>query len=181
MSVPISFYAFLAFAVLTVLGGCGVAFLRNIVYSAFSLLAAFAGMVGLFAFMSADFLAVVQLMVYVGGILVLILFAVMLTNRITDVRTSNPSSNVFVGLCVLAATLAGLLSAIGRYAWPTREVSEYHPTAEVIGRAFLGDYLLPFEVAGVLLLAALLASVVIARKEVKAADEEAAATAGGER
>jgi NAD(P)H-quinone oxidoreductase subunit 6 len=166
-NVPISFHVFMLFATVTVAGAAGVAFSHNIVYSAFALLAAFAGVVGLFAFMSADFLAIVQLMVYVGGILVLILFAVMLTNRITDVKRSNPSSNVGIGMLLMVGVLATLLAAVLGYDWPARPAGPYQPTSATIGDAFLGSHLLPFEVAGLMLLAALIAAVVVARKEVK--------------
>jgi NADH-quinone oxidoreductase subunit J len=107
-------------------------------------------------------------MVYVGGILVLILFAVMLTNKIDDVKNSNPRSNMAVGTTLFVVTLTTLLAAGLGYDWPVREtVPDYAPTSEAIGEAFLGPYLLPFEIAGILLLAALLAAVVVARKEVK--------------
>ena len=165
--IPPSFLVFLPIALFTVAGAAGVAFSRNIVYSAFSLLATFVGMVGLFAFLSADFLASVQLMVYVGGILVLILFAVMLTNKISEVKNSNPSVNIWLGGLVLTGLVAVLLVAVLGYEWPTREPGPFKPTAELIGDALLGPYLLPFEVAGLLLLAALLAAVVVARKEAK--------------
>jgi NAD(P)H-quinone oxidoreductase subunit 6 len=166
--VPLTLYVFMLFATITVVGAGGVAFSQNIVYSAFSLLAAFTGVVGLFAFMSADFLAVVQLMVYVGGILVLILFAVMLTNRITDVQHSNPLQYTALGLTVLILLGTIMGTAVLGYEWSTVEVTPaYAPTSEAIGAALLGPYLLPFEVAGILLLAALVAAVVVARKEVK--------------
>lgn len=174
-NVPLSFHVFMLFATVTVAGAAGVAFSRNIVYSAFFLLATFTGVVGLFAFMSADFLAIVQLMVYVGGILVLILFAVMLTNRITEVKRSNPLNNLALGASLLTVVSLTLLATVFGFTWPTKEeVPEFAPTAEVIGDAFLGPYLLPFEVAGLLLLAALMAAVVVARKEVKTEGEEAA-------
>ncbi len=166
-TVPLSFHVFMLFAVFTIAGAMGVAFSKNIVYSAFSLLAAFAGMVGLFGFLSADFVAIVQLMVYIGGILVLILFAVMLTNRISRIKQSNPSSNHVVGGTLLALLLLLLLGVVFGYNFPTRATPPYEPTAETIGRAFLGPYLLPFEIAGFLMLAALVAAVVVARKEVK--------------
>lgn len=170
-NVPISFHVFMLFATVTVAGAAGVAFARNIVYSAFALLAAFAGVVGLFAFMSADFLAVVQLMVYVGGILVLILFAVMLTNRITDTQRSNPSMHVPMGLAMLTLVTTTLIAAVAGHDWPTKPTPPYAPTTALIGDALLGPYLLPFEVAGILLLAALLAAVVVARKEIKDEDD----------
>ena len=166
--VPLSLHVFMALATLTIAGACGVAFSSNIVYSAFSLLASFVGVVGLFGFLSHDFLAVVQLMVYVGGILVLILFAVMLTNKIQDVGTSNPSSNLPMGLGVLGAILSILLAAVFQHDWAVKaEPGPYEPTAQMVGAAFLGEYLLAFEIAGLMLLAALIAAVVVTRKEVK--------------
>src|ERR1700729_3988267 len=80
---------FYAVAALTVGSAMLVAFSRNIVYSTFSLLGAFMGVVGIYILLAADFVAMVQLLVYVGGILVLTLFAVMLTQGIADVTVSN--------------------------------------------------------------------------------------------
>ena len=166
--VPLSFHIFMVLATLTVFGAGGVAFSQNIVYSAFSLLASFLGIVGLFGFLSNDFLAVVQLLVYVGGILVLILFAVMLTNRIDDVQNSNPSSNVVLGLGVLTSIAVMLLFAVFQFDWSVKaDPGAYEPTAAIIGAAFLGEYLIAFEIAGIMLLVALIAAVVVARKEVR--------------
>ena len=179
-NVPLSFHVFMLFASVTVLGALGVAFSTNIVYSAFSLLATFAGVVGLFAFMSADFLAVVQLMVYVGGILVLILFAVMLTNRITDITHSNPSNNRPIGLAILMLISLTLFAAVLGFDFGAHPAGPYEPQAALIGNAFLSRFLLPFEVAGLMLLAALMAAVIVARKEVKSEPESSAeAGAGG--
>lgn len=172
MSISPSFLLFLPIAVFTIAGAAGVAFSRNIVYSAFSLLATFVGMVGLFAFLSADFLAVVQLMVYVGGILVLILFAVMLTNKISETQGSNPSRGLGMGTLLLALLLATLLAVVFGFHWSTKIPGAFAPTAGMIGNAFLGPYILPFEVTGLLLLAALLAAVVVARKELKPDDAD---------
>ncbi|MEE8408604.1 MAG: NADH-quinone oxidoreductase subunit J [Myxococcota bacterium] len=174
-----AFLVFVPIAAVTITGAVGVAFSRNIVYAAFSLLATLAGVVGLFALLSADFVAVVQLMVYVGGILVLILFAVMLTNKISQVKSSNPVGNRFPGAVILIATTLVLLAAVFGHAWPVRDLGPFRPTAETIGNAFLGPYLLPFEVAGLLLLAALLAAVVVARKEIKETTNEPSAGSQG--
>ena len=133
-------------------------------------------MVGLFVLLSADFLAAVQLMVYVGGILVIILFAVMLTNRITTIETSNPSSNLILGSFVLVAMLAVLLGGIAAYPWPVILPEGFEPTTQMIGTAFLDRFILPFEVSGILLLAAMLAAVVVARKEIHAREDEANTT-----
>ena len=91
MKVSMDLYTilFYMFAVITLGSACIVVFSRNIVRSAFALLFAFFGVAALYVFLLADFIAVTQLLIYVGGILVLILFAVMLTNRQinVDIRT----------------------------------------------------------------------------------------------
>src|SRR3972149_4685343 len=96
---------FYAFALAALVGGAAVALSRNIVRSAFALLAVLFSTAAMYAFMRADFLVVAQIMIYVGGILVLIIFAVMLTHRISDVKLSNESSPgpaaVFACLCLL--------------------------------------------------------------------------------
>ena len=105
---PVHALLFFLFAALAVAGGCVVAFARNIVHSGFALLATFVGVAGLYAFLSADFLAIVQVMVYVGGVLILILFALMLTSRIDDARVSNPTIGTLPAAFLLIA-FSGLL------------------------------------------------------------------------
>jgi NADH-quinone oxidoreductase subunit J len=157
---------FYAFAALTLAGAGGVAFSRNIIYSAIGLLAALAGAGSLYVFLSADFLAVTQLLVYIGGVLVLILFAVMLTSRITDIQVSNVSLGVAGGAALLCATAPVLAFVALATPWATR-APEVGPTTRAIGNAFLTTWLLPFELASLVLLATLLGAVIIARKELK--------------
>jgi NADH-quinone oxidoreductase subunit J len=157
---------FYAFAALTIVGACGVAFSRNIIYSAIGLLAALTGAGSLYVFLSADFLAVTQLLVYIGGVLVLILFAVMLTSRITDIKVSNVSLGVAGGAALLCATAPVLAFVALATPWATR-TPEVGPTTRAIGNGFLTTWLLPFELASLVLLATLLGAVIIARKELK--------------
>ena len=89
---PIGALIFYLVAALTIGSALIVAFSRNIVYSAFSLLGTFMGVAGLYAMLAADFVAVIQVLVYIGGILVLMIFAVMLTHRIADVAVSSSGS-----------------------------------------------------------------------------------------
>jgi NADH-quinone oxidoreductase subunit J len=93
---------FYLLALLAIAGGAGVAFSKNVVYSAFSLLAALFAVAGIYIFVSADLLAVVQVLVYIGGILVLILFAIMLTNKIGDARGTNLGINFGAASVVFA-------------------------------------------------------------------------------
>src|SRR5512132_3139183 len=91
--------ALVFFGLATLILGCagGVAFSKNILYSAFSLLGTLAGVAGLYLYMGADFLGIAQLLIYVGGILVLILFAVLLTNRIGNMNITNLSAGMMIG------------------------------------------------------------------------------------
>jgi NAD(P)H-quinone oxidoreductase subunit 6 len=161
---------FYALATLTVGGAAVVAFVRNILYSAVGLLAALLGAGALYVLLSADFVAITQLLVYVGGVLVLILFAVMLTNRITDVNVSNRSVGLWGGLLLLAAMAPVLVAVAVATPWPAREPGPLAPTTAAIGDALLTQWLLPFEVASLVLLATLVGAVVIARKELKEGD-----------
>ena len=154
---------FYALAALAVAGAAWVALARNIVHSAFALLATFFGVAGLYAFLSADLIAVIQLLVYVGGVLILILFAVMLTSRISDVRVSNRSAGLGTGLLVLVGIIAVTAAIALRVPWGKAPPATPEPMASGVGDALLGPYVLPFEVISILLLAALIGAVTIAR------------------
>ena len=88
---------FYIFALVTILSAYLVVTVRNIVYSAFSLLFTLFGIAGLYALLGADFVAIVQLIVYVGGILILMIFGVMLTNKITNVQIKTGAWQIFAG------------------------------------------------------------------------------------
>jgi NADH-quinone oxidoreductase subunit J len=154
---------FYAMAALTLGGAALVAFSRNIVRSAFALLATFLGVAGLYASLSADLVAVIQLLVYVGGVLIVILFAVMLTTRIAEVNLSNRSLGVVSGLGLIVPVTAALFWIAGAIPTAKPVARPSPPTAPSIGDALLGAYVLPFEVVSVLLFAALVGAVVLAR------------------
>lgn len=143
-----------------------VAFSKNIVHSTLALLGTFMGVAGLYITLSADFIAATQVLVYVGGTLTLILFAVMLTARIETRTHSNPNGATvpaFALVCVV-------LFILGRLAMHTKWASEIRPvmpSTAKLGHAFLGEYLLAFEIASVVLLAAMIGAVVLARRAVK--------------
>ncbi len=163
----ISTAIFALIAAVTVGSAMMVAFSRNIVYSAFSLLGTFAGVAGLYVFLGADFVAAVQLLIYVGGILVLILFAVMLTHRITDVEVTNRAAGRIPALIVSAILVYLMVGAIRETPWAKAKQIVYTATTATIGNLFLDTYLLPFELASLVLLAAMIGAVVISRKEIR--------------
>lgn len=175
---------FYLLAALAVISGLGVALSRNILHSAFSLLGTLGGVAGLYFLLGADFVGVVQLLIYVGGILVLILFAVLLTREITDIKISNLSVSLLGGVPAAMLVLALFLQILLRAPFP-RTVPAVAPTVHRLGDALLREYLLPFEIASVVLLMALIGAMVIARRAVKeeagvsADNPEAVGGAGG--
>ena len=163
----ISTAVFYLIAIITVGSAAVVAFSQNIIYSAFSLLGTFAGVAGLYVFLGADFVAGVQVLIYVGGILVLILFAVMLTHRITDVEITNRAAGRLPGLLIVGVFLVILIQTIRETRWVRVKEVAHQPTTAKIGDLFLENYLLPFELASLVLLAAMIGAVVLSRKEIK--------------
>ncbi len=166
---------FWPFAVLTLWAAGVVAFSGNILRSGFSLLLCFFGVAGLYVLLGADLLAGVQVLLYVGGIVVLILFAILVTHKIRDAHVSNESRGTLSAAMLSAAVFAILASAA--LTFPRTPPAPAAPTTASIGNALLTKYLLPFEAVSILLLAALVGAVILVRKEVR--PEEGDATVGG--
>ena len=158
---------FYLLSALTLVSAFVVATSRNIVYSGFALIFTFLGVAGLYIQLSADFLAAMQVLIYVGGITVVILFAVMLTREISDTVGSNPVLNRPASALAAAAVFAMSLLMILGSDFPRREEVSFEPVSAKLGHALLGKYLLPFEVASLLLLGALVGAVIIARREAR--------------
>jgi len=138
----------------------------NLVHSAVSLLVTLFGVAGLYVFLYADFLAATQVVIYVGGILVLIIFGVMLTNKIDKPVIESDSSNKIIGALISGFIFTILSIIIIQTKWPVLTNNTEGPsTVELIGRLILGKYLLPFELISILLLAALIGSALLARKK----------------
>lgn len=164
---PIEPLVFTGLSALTITACALIAFSRNLVYSAFSLLGAFAGIAGLMILLGADFVGIIQILVYVGGILVLYLFAVLMTAGIGDVKLSNPMISVKIAVPALLLLLVLLGKLIYSTTWFVVEAPQAQPTTAAIGQTLLKEYLLPFELISILLLAALVGAVAAARREVK--------------
>ncbi len=161
---------FIAVALLTTVPCLIVVFSRNVLYSAFALFFTFLGTSGLYFFLDAEFLAITQVVVYIGGVSVLLLFAILLTKNIDEIRKTNMISRSRMALAGLGA-LTLLLTfgyALQGSVWADQENKAYPATTiKGLGDLLLGKYLLPFEVASILLLAVLVGSLVIARRSVK--------------
>ncbi|MCZ7647842.1 MAG: NADH-quinone oxidoreductase subunit J [Planctomycetota bacterium] len=203
--------------ILTVASAVMVVVARNILHSAFSLAVTFLGVAGLYIFLHADFLAAVQLIVYVGGIIVLVMFAIMFSAHTQEGTVEPPRSILALGAGAIVAgvVFAALAMLINRLQVPFHETTPraqwqklegrlyvlqgnphapgaadqikslsaeiaalkkqeaYRTTVSAkpgeyaLGHVLLGEYLLPFEVASILILAALVGAVVIVRKETR--------------
>ena len=155
---------FYVFAAITVGSAAVVVLARSLIYSAFALLFTFFGVAGLYVLLGADFLAATQLLIYVGGILVLLLFGVMLTHKIYELDLRSEVTQFLPGAIIGGGTLAILVATMYRTNWKIGPGRLPEPTTAEIGRQFLGPYLLPFEMASILLLVALIGAAMIVRR-----------------
>ncbi len=156
---------FILIAALTIASAFWVVFSKNLIYSAVALLFTLFGVAGLYVFLYADFIAATQIIVYVGGILVLIIFGVMLTNKIADNRISHSSLPRFMAGMISFFIFILMMTVVFTTTWHTGEVQSSQGTVALIGEMILTDYLLPFEVASLILLAALMGSALLSRKK----------------
>ncbi len=155
---------FYLFAAITLISAFLVVTNRNVVYSAFFLLFTFFGVAGIYVLLGADFVAVVQLIVYVGGILILLLFGVMLTNKITQVEIKSGTVNILPATIGVGLFSGLLLAAMLNSNWKAlpKEAPVY--TTALLGSMLIQDYALIFELLGIILLIALIGAASIARK-----------------
>ncbi|MCA9771103.1 MAG: NADH-quinone oxidoreductase subunit J [Myxococcales bacterium] len=157
-----------ALAGLTAASAAYVVWTQNLVRAGFALMYTLFGVAGLYATLAADFLAAVQLLLYIGGILVLLLFGIMFTRRVYEVKISIEPFRRLPGV-VVALGLLGILTATVARVAPLLERAPQSdaPQTAALGNLLLSKYLLPFELVSVLLLAALIGAVVLARREVR--------------
>ncbi len=160
--------AFYCFAALTVLSALALLWTRQLLYSAFALLFTFLGVAGLYVLAGADFVAIVQIMIYVGGVLVLLLFGIMLTNRHgVEKSPVSGSINRWTGLLAAGGLFAIFFIAFlkANIAFEPPSLSDTQPSSiKAIGISLMTYHLLPFEIAGVLLMVALMGAAYIAGK-----------------
>jgi len=157
------FYALGAVIVIS----CGiVVFARDIVHSVFALFFTLLAVAGLFALLGADFLAVTQVVVYVGGILVLLLFGILLTGRMPLVLGLTTQRTYWLATLAGAVVFAIVLAIVTGNEWaPPGGQTEPQPTVEALGKLLLGRYLFPFEFASLTLLAALIGAAYLVRRD----------------
>ena len=160
--------SFLILAIITVGGTAAAMGLRNAVHCVLALTVGFAGVAALYLQLGAQFVGFTQIMVYVGAVAILAVFAIMMTHNPGLVERTVGSKHWLAGSVVAAAVFAVLASAIGRSAATLQQHSPQPVvTVQQIGDSLMHQYVLPLEIMGLLLTAALIGAVVIAmdRKE----------------
>ena len=162
--------AFLIFSLLAIGGALGVVTNRNLIHGALYLIVSLFGGAGLFVLLSAPFMAAVQVLVYIGAIAILIIFAVMLTRgmtRMSEVLNGQWWMSAIVGILLFVLLTAGVILPV----WgenginPNQPVSDNVATTEDLGIALVdgNQFVLPFQVASLLLTAAMIGAIVLAR------------------
>jgi NADH-quinone oxidoreductase subunit J len=155
--------AFYVFGLVSVGGAIGMIGARRLVHSAIFLVVSFLGVAAIYLLAGADFLSGVQVLVYAGAIMILMLFAIMLTPGQVEAATG-------AGQKLAAALVAGAFLVVTAFTlmgtnWPMAQTVSDKPTTDAIGQLVLNRYVLPFELASVLLLAALVGAILIARED----------------
>ena len=155
--------SFLILAIITVGGTAAAMGLRNAVHCVLALTVGFAGVAALYLQLGAQFVGLTQIMVYVGAVAILAVFAIMMTHNPGLVERTVVSKHWLAGSIVAAAVFAVLASAIGRSAATLQQHSPQPVvTVQQIGDSLMHQYVLPLEIMGLLLTAALIGAVVIA-------------------
>jgi NADH-quinone oxidoreductase subunit J len=158
------------FAILIISSALVVVLSSNVIYAVFALLFTFFGVAGIYVLLNADFLAVTQIMIYIGGILVLLIFGIMLTNNITGVDIKSGQTGkiqmIFAGLLSIVVIIAlSVIAANTNWVVAPAQTKELSTTIDAIGKGLLTNYLLAFESASVLLLIAIIGAALIARRK----------------
>jgi NADH-quinone oxidoreductase subunit J len=161
---------FLVFAVFILAAAIMTVTVKNIVHAALWLISSFFGVGALYLLMEAEFLGVAQVLIYVGAVSILILFAIMLTRDLEGSQNRQLTPRWWIALIVPAALFGVLIvPTVMTHAWQLPPPPAGQPptisSAQQIGTAFMREYLLPFEVAAILLLVAMIGAIVVAFEE----------------
>lgn len=172
ISEPVN-WAFLAIGVAMLASGFRVVTSQNVVHAALFLVATLGGAAGMFLLLSAEFVALVVVLVYIGAVIVLFLFGIMITRAPTglDVSLDNERKLPAASIAVALFVVMSYVSVTAFQSSPLAEVGTRTETS-ILAEAFLGRFVVPFEVVGFILLAALVGGITIARRDLTPLEEE---------
>jgi NADH-quinone oxidoreductase subunit J len=157
--------AFGALAVILIGSGLAVVLTKNLFHSVLYLALMLTGTAGVFLLLEAEFLAAVQILLYAGGVVTIVVFAIVVTERLVGERLSQTSRNLVSGVVVGIAFLAAVLAFLSGAALPTARPAMAGDLTRAIGMSVLTQYVLAFELLAVLFLAGLLGAIYLARPD----------------
>ncbi|HEY3117382.1 MAG TPA: NADH-quinone oxidoreductase subunit J [Chloroflexota bacterium] len=158
---------FYALAGLALAGALGLIIASDVFHDALFLVLTLGSVAGIFVILGADFLAVVQVLIYVGAIMILILFGIMLTPQLGNLPNTGGPGQIAAGVIAAVAVLGTILAVITTATWPRASAAPIDlpaGTTSLLGTSLFNSFALPFEVASVLLLIAMIGALVIARE-----------------
>ena len=156
---------FYILAALIVGSGVMVVTLKNVFHSLLFLVLCFFSVAGIYVLLHAEFVAAVQVLIYVGAVTVLLIFAIMMTAKIYSPSVRQLNEQVIPGLVIVGAILVVTLWAMSKTAWNVSQDVLAVQSTSVIGKSLLTTYVLPFEVVSIVLIAALIGAIIIARRD----------------
>jgi NADH-quinone oxidoreductase subunit J len=157
-------YLFYLFAFMIIVSGILVVTLRDIFHCALMLIICMFSVAGIYVLLGADFIAAVQVLIYVGAVSVLMIFAIMLTARVSGIGVKQQNDQVPLSLLVTLLFIGITIFGLGKSIWNLKNIAVPDQTVPSLGTLLLTTYVVPFEVVSVVLLAALIGAVVIARR-----------------
>jgi NADH-quinone oxidoreductase subunit J len=157
--------AFWSLAVVLVGSALAVVLSRNLFHSVLWLALALTGTAGVFLLLEAEFLAAVQLLLYAGGVITIVVFAIVVTERLVGERISQTNRRITAGAVTSLAFMALVVNTISRQSLPATSQPLPADLTRTLGEAVLTRFVLPFELLGVLMLAAMLGAIYFARPE----------------
>ena len=156
---------FYLFAFVIIVSALAVVSLRNIFHCALFLILCLFSVAGIYVLLHAEFLAVVQVLLYVGAVAILMIFAIMLTSKLAGREVQMTNEQTFIGAFLSLILVAGLIFSLTDTVFRISSSAPPDNSTFAIGRLLMTEYVLPFEMVSVLLLAALIGAIVLARRE----------------
>ncbi|WP_421762583.1 NADH-quinone oxidoreductase subunit J [Ekhidna sp.] len=152
------------FLILMILGGVAIILItKNIVHAAYSLCLTLVGVAGLYVLLMSELLAVVQIMLYAGGVIILLAFGVMMTNRLRGEKVLSESKNQILGGMIALGTLSGLIYLISSTSFDKSTQLVKSDQVRQLGISFLTDHIVAFELIAFILLVALVGAAYLAK------------------
>ncbi|MBK7092833.1 MAG: NADH-quinone oxidoreductase subunit J [bacterium] len=158
-------YLFYLFAFMIVVSGILVVTLRDIFHCALMLVICMFSVAAIYVLLGADFIAAVQVLIYVGAVSVLLIFAIMLTARVSGIGIKQQNEQVPFALLATIAFMAITVFGLGKTIWNVKSAAPPEETVMSLGKLLMTVYVVPFEIVSIVLLAALIGAIVIARRD----------------